>query len=126
MGGSFLLFVTILCMFSYEFGKPLSIFFAEDSMICPRLARFHYVITPPNSFLLGHRASTGMGLPQRDVELPSLVVIIEVVVVDFEKGTAPALALEKYGIGLGHIRYWLISATFPCWRWHVEYSIPMR
>ena len=89
-------------VFQYELGKPQGIFFAQNGVVCPRHTSFHYLLTPSNSFLLGHRASAGVGLPQGDVELPSLIVIIEVIVVHFEKRTAAALTLEENGIGLRH------------------------
>lgn len=89
-------------MFQYELSKPFRICLTYDGMICPRLARFHYMLTPSNSFLLRHRASAGMGLPQGKVELPLLVVIEEVVVVHFEKRTSTALTLDEDGVVLNH------------------------
>ena len=43
-----------------------------------------------------------MGLPQSDVELPSLVLVEEVIIVDFKKGTPSALTLEEYGVSFVH------------------------
>ena len=44
-----------------------------------------------------------MGLPQSDVELPTLVLVIEVVEFHFEKRTPAALTLEENGIGPVHL-----------------------
>jgi hypothetical protein len=90
-------------MFQYEFGKPQGIFLTQNGVVCPRHTCFHYMLTPSNSFLLGHWAGAGMHLPQSDIELPSLVLVEEIVVVHFEKRTsAAALTLEENGIGLRH------------------------
>jgi len=79
----------------------MGIFLSYDGVVCPRLASFHYVLTPSDSFLLGHRTCPGVVDPQRDIKLSCFIQ--KVVKVDFEQGTPAAITLDENGFCLRHL-----------------------
>lgn len=78
-------------MFYYKLGNPFGIFRSDNGVISPRLARFHYLLTPSNSFFLGKWTSAGMTFPHSNVKPLTFFIIV-----DFEQ-IATAITLHENG-----------------------------